>query len=198
MPEESDRNPLVVGIDSSKTKGVLSLASGILTYQAGPQLAWLPQGSNVVDAFDYIIQDIHGVTARATVTITNMGINQAPLTLPDSFVVQQGQAPTNVTALLLANDGDPNTSELSSLHITSLVLTGTVGSVELNNGAVAYTANPSPQLGPSQSAIDRFGYILTDAHGATATGQVAVTIVGRDLAPSAGSDVITIGSRPTM
>src|SRR6185437_8391031 len=93
----------ILSIDVSTARGSVSLTNGAVFYQPGPQFQSLPAGSNQVDTYSYVIQDVHGATAQANVTITNIGVNDSPVAGPDTVSVLVGQT-TNVTSLMLSND----------------------------------------------------------------------------------------------
>ncbi len=89
---------------------------------------------------------------------------------------------TPVSIAVTANDTDPENNPLTVTAVTQ----GTKGSVSINApGGVTYT----PSL--NQSGADAFTYTISDGHGNTAVGNVAVT-----LTPKNDTPVVTVTVTP--
>ncbi len=182
----------ILSVNASAAHGEVGLTNGAVFYQPGPQFLSLPAGSNQVDTYSYVIQDVHGATAQGNVTITNLGVNDPPVAGPDTVAALVGQT-TNFTSLLLTNDFDPDLGETASLVISAIYTNGTTGIVTLTNGIVRYTP-ASVALAVGQTANDGFTYQLRDVHGATATGAVAVVVFSTNHPPVAGQSSIVISA----
>ncbi|HXT11777.1 MAG TPA: Ig-like domain-containing protein [Candidatus Angelobacter sp.] len=198
LASDSDPDPgetatlSILSIDASTARGDAGFTNGSVVYQPGPQFLSLPAGSNQVDTFSYVIQDVHGATAKANVTITNVGVNDSPVAGPDTVSVLVGQT-TNVTSLMLSNDFDPDIGETASLMISSVFTNGTTGTVSFTNGIVNYTPAPVA-LAVGQTTNDAFTYLIRDVHGATATGAVAVVVFSTNHPPVAGPSAIIVSA----
>lgn len=198
LASDSDPDPgetatlSILSINASAARGDVSFTNGSVFYQPGPQFVSLPAGSNQVDTYSYVVQDVHGATAQANVTITNVGVNDPPVAGPDTVAVLVGQT-TNITSLMLSNDFDPDIGETASLAISAIYTNGTTGTVSLTNGLVSYTP-ATVALAVGQTTNDSFTYQLRDVHGATATGAVAVVVFSTNHPPVAGQSAIVISS----
>ena len=177
-----------------------ALADGGILYDpttAGFALA-LPAGSTGDDSFTYTISD-GALTDMATVTVTVTGVNDAPTADDDTLNILQDDGVTDVTALLLAGDTDPDTGETALLAITALDGAGTTGSVTLNAGAVSYSPNGQfAHLPAGATAADSFDYTVSDPAGATSTATVSVTVTGGNDAPVAVNDALATTSTTTL
>ena len=91
-------------------------------------------------------------------------------------------------AVLLGNDYDLDRNAV--LTVTSVSATSTLGAgVTLVSGQVTYDARAIAQhLREGEVLSDRFQYIVTDQHGATASATVNVTVRGANDAPVAQND----------
>jgi VCBS repeat-containing protein len=181
----------IVGIDTSATKGSVSLTNNILSYVPASEFASLPVGSNVIDTFTYRLQDIHGALGQANVTITNLGVNQAPAAFADYYEVVQGSS-LSLNTSVLTNDIDPNFGETATLQITGVISNGLTGALAFTGGNITYTYPPQPTLAMNQTFEDSFRYTIRDVHGLTATGMVRVVVNSPGLAPSAWPDTVMV------
>jgi VCBS repeat-containing protein len=162
---------------------------GTITYTPGAEFQSLASGQTGSDSFQYTMMDSAGAISGATVTVTVVGANDAPVAAADSLQVgEDGSAGLDV----LANDSDVDAGD----HLV-LVSGGAAGagSVALGaDGQVHYTPGASLQsLAAGQFASDSFEYTLADASGAISTGQVSVTIAGANDAPVAAADAAQVG-----
>jgi len=93
-----------------------------------------------------------------------------------------------VTIDALANDADPNPSDV--LSVTSVDLSGTKGSVT-NNGDGTFTYRPNGQfetLAQGQIGTDQFSYTISDGRGGSDTAMVSIVIDGVNDAPEGRND----------
>ncbi len=198
LANDSDPDPgetatlSILSVDASAASGQVGFTNGSVFYQPGPQFLSLPAGSNQVDTYSYVIQDVHGATAQGNVNITNVGVNDPPVAGPDTVAALVGQT-TNVTSLILTNDFDPDIGETASLAISAVFTNGTTGIVSLSNGIVRYTP-AAVALAVEQTASDSFTYQVRDVHGSMATGAVAVVIFSTNHPPVAGQSSIVISA----
>jgi hypothetical protein len=113
--------------------------------------------------FSYTISNGHGGTATATVSV-NVLAPLPPIAGPDSATTPFNKS---VTINVLANDSDPKSLPLTILQ-PGFPLHGTA--VLNTNNTITYTPQSTFQ------GIDTFIYVLQNSQGATANGNVTVTV----------------------
>ncbi|MCK8112658.1 M6 family metalloprotease domain-containing protein [Vibrio sp. 2CM40D] len=125
----------------------------------------VPQGAKAgeVLTFRLTVTDPSNETSSATVDLTMK--NAAPLTLPDTATVAVGES---ILIDAASNDSDVNGDKLVVESVQNV--TG-VGSASVENGKIRFQAPDSPTDGI------KLQYTVSDGHGATATGEVIVTVV---------------------
>jgi YD repeat-containing protein len=155
-------------------------AHGTVTIVGGNLIEYQPTVSYVgTDSFTYTISDGRSATDVATVNLT-LG-NSAPVAAADSLSVSRSASVTFDPRL---NDRDPNGDAIT----VSSVAAATKGVATLNSDqTVTYKANASA------TGVDTFTYLLTDARGATANGQITVSI-SPNAPPLARGDNISASS----
>lgn len=148
-------------------KGTVALISNIsVTYK--PQA-----NANGADSFEYMIDDGHGGTVSATVAVTIIPVNDAPIAIDDVATVERGTAtPLDVLANDLDVDGDV-------VHIVSAA-GATKGTLAIVGGGSGLTYEPDPEA----SGTDTFDYVIDDGHGETDSATVTVSLA-TDTAPPA-------------
>jgi VCBS repeat-containing protein len=102
-PDPFDRMT-IAGIDRAGTMGRATPASGgIVTYRAAGFFDYLAEGERATDSFRYELNPGNGVTSFATVRVTVIGANDAPVAGADSWAAA---ADAGVSIDVLRNDGD--------------------------------------------------------------------------------------------
>ena len=135
----------------------------------------LKDGQSVSDGFTVKVSD-GATTASASIGFAITGANDNPLAKADQATAHYGSPLLLQASTLLANDADP---EGDALAIT-LIGSAQHGTVSLSGGQVTFT----PYVGYVGAA--QFSYDLSDGHGGTATGAVAVKVLsaaGTSLGP---------------
>jgi hypothetical protein len=132
-------------------------------------------------SFEYTISDGFK-TDVASVTVTVLPVNDAPVAVADSTETSEDSAASFLAADLAANDTDVDGDSLLVTAVTATV--NTHGTVTLSGGIVTYT--PEANFNGDAS----FTYTVFDG-SATATGTVTVTVTPVDDAPVAVSDTST-------
>ena len=167
---DTDRNgdPFLIMRFGDGAKGAVGPGNvpGTLVYTPAPD-------ATGIDTFEYTVADAPGSEATATVTVTIVGHNDAPVAHPDTAGVDEGAGPTAIDVLANDSDVDGDTPGVASVGEAAH------GSVTLDAGTVRY----APAAGFSGG--DVFAYTIDDGHGATATASVSVTV-----APDAGPPVL--------
>jgi hypothetical protein len=133
-----------------------------------------------VDTFSYEIDDGQGGADTGDVLVTVTALNDAPVAVDDSLTVDEGALGSlNVRTNDTDADGD-------TLIVTTSTPTASHGTVScLGGGGCTYT----PTAG--YSGPDSFEYSISDGHGGTDTGTVAVTVVPENLPPVADDETLT-------
>ncbi len=141
--------------------------------------------------FEYTVSDEHGGADTGTVTITIVGLNDAPTANDDTLAIGE-DAVLSATASesVLANDRDPEGEPLS---VTPFEGTSALGArvTMAADGSYAYdpTVSAAVQaLSEGETRTDSFAYDLTDGGGGTDRATVTITVQGANDAPDA-SDV---------
>ncbi len=125
----------------------------------------MPQGAKAgeVLTFRLTVADPSNETSSATIDLTVQ--NSAPITLADTATVAVGES---IVIDAAGNDSDVNGDKLVVQSVQNLTGEG-IASVE--NGKIRFQAPDSPADGI------KLQYTVSDGKGATATGQVTVTVV---------------------
>lgn len=189
-----NNNPLTYNIVSGPSHGTLSGSNGSETYTPAPDF-------NGSDSFTWTVNDGAHTSNTATVTITVLEVNDAPVANDDSKATDEDTALNFAASDLAANDtAGPANESGQTLTVTSVSSTAsTHGSVVLSSGQVTYT--PDANYNGSAS----FTYQVCD-NGITAgaadplctTGNVLVTVNAVNDPPSAGINAPSTGSEGTL
>jgi hypothetical protein len=166
-------------VDNATGGSVVLALDGTITFTPATDVCGLDAGG-----FDYTIEDGHGGTATAHVTIDITCVNDAPTTTDDSATG------TEDTALVIpAGDLEANASDIDSAAPT---LTGvsnpTGGTVVLLAGVVTFT----PTANLCAPDVAGFDYTVEDSDEASDTGHVTIDVTCVNDAPTAGDDTATI------
>ena len=118
---------------------------------------------NGTDSFTFAANDGESPSNVATVTITVVSVNDAPVAVADSAATARN---TTVVIPVLANDHDVDGD---TLRITS-VSAPAHGTAAISGSNIVYT----PTRG--YSGGDQFAYTISDGHGGVASANVAVAV----------------------
>ncbi|WP_442510845.1 Ig-like domain-containing protein [Novipirellula sp. SH528] len=182
-PDNTD-NLRVVGIDSSGLQGTVQLnPNGTITYDPGNAFASLAIGESATESFQYTIDDEHGGSDTAIVTVTILGSNHVSIATDDNVSTNEE---TPISIAVLSNDGDPG----DTLHVESVDVSATVGAVTVNpDDTITYDpVGFLDHLGVGGSIVDSFTYTVVDENGGTDTAVVNVTVTGINDVPVALDD----------
>jgi T1SS-143 domain-containing protein len=108
--------------------------------------------------------------------------NTAPAAVDDKFAATEDTPLVMPSSVLSGNDSDPDNDALTVTAVNGAAH----GTVSLVNGNVTFTADAN------YSGVAGFDYSVSDGHGGTATGHVAV-----DVAPVADAPVFVIATHGT-
>ena len=142
-------------------------ASGTLVLNADGTFTYTPDANfNGTDSFVYQVTDGNGGTAQATVAITVGSVNDAPVAVDDTFVVDEDGV---LNDELLSNDSDLDSD---TLQVNTTPVAGpTNGTVDLAaDGTFTYTPDAN------FFGTDSFTYEVNDGNGATDLATVTIDI----------------------
>jgi VCBS repeat-containing protein len=169
-PDSGDSSKLTISaVNTNGTRGRVTLdpVAGV-AYDPTGQFTNLADGAITLDIFTYTIRDTNGVTATATATIRIFGADRSPAAMPDALTLDEHAGPTNLNALLLTNDYDPDNGQTPLIAITAVDGSGTVGSLSFSNGIVTYDpAHRFESLRVGQTTNDTFLYTIATPTVAT-------------------------------
>ena len=178
---------------------ILSASLGEILITPGASFDSLTTGESVVATFRYVVSDDQSSTDTGVVSVTVLGINDAPTATTDSLELTETSAPLAIDLRL--NDSDPE-DLVTELSIAGLAAGDATGIVTLDSSTNLVTYDPAGRfqhLGIGETALDGFTYTLVDRDGATATGSVELLITGVNDRPVAtpGSFAYTEGDGPS-
>jgi VCBS repeat-containing protein len=175
-----------IGLPSGAT--VTVGAAGMLRYDPQQAFAYLKPDERATDRFTYRIDDGHGGSDEAVVTVTILGLSDAPIARFDEVETSEDAPIVVPVAQLLANDFDPDAGPPP--RFAGIQTIGTAGIVRLEGDRIVYDPEPAfDRLGDGQAADDTFGYRIVDADGLTVAGEVRVRVLGLNDPPSAVDDL---------
>jgi large repetitive protein len=163
--------------DALTVTGVGPAAHGTVSFTAHTLTYHPADGWSGTDTFPYTVDDGHGGTSTATVTV----VVGTPPVVPDRSAAARPGNPVTI--------GLPLTDEHHRAVTVTAVGAAAHGSVRLlAGGKVVYT--PAPGF----AGTDTFTYTATDADGNVATATVKVTVAGPNRAPVAHDDAVTVAA----
>jgi hypothetical protein len=155
---DPDSDLLVIASVGVPAHGTASISGQGVRYVPTP-------GYSGPDSFTYVIDDGHGGSATATVTITVAAQpNRTPVARADAATVTSGQI---VTVDVLANDTDIDGDALTVIALGTPL-----------HGAVAIFGN-QVQYAPTAgyAGADAFTYTISDGRGGSASATVTINVV---------------------
>ncbi len=211
VTELNGNSNLLLSQLSTEGATVTIAADGSFTYDptTSATLAALARGDTLNDTFSYTIEDTHGATDTATVTVEVTGENKPPVAVDDDFLGLSGvdEDSTLLDAIgVLDNDTDaddpPNALFVSGLNGTNL-LTGlsTLGAAITMNPDGTFLYDPTDAdslqaLADGDTTTDTFTYTVDDGQGGSSVGTVSIEVTGINDAPVANPDS-ALGPRNT-
>ena len=188
-----DGDALTIASVQSPTNGTVTLVGGNPVFTPAPN--YFGPAS-----FTYTVSDGHGGTSTATVNLTIAPVNDAPVTVNDSYTTTEKATLTVPVATgLLVNDTDVDTAH-AALFVTQIngnamtsgaPITLPSGAILTQNADGTFAYNPNGafnSLAAGQSTTDSFTYQVSDGQGGLATATATVTITGVNDAPVAVAD----------
>lgn len=162
---DPDEDDLTITAVTDPPNGSVTNHGSAVTYQPDAGFAG-------ADVFTYTINDGHGGTDTARVTVR---VNKPPVANDDSVSANEDNA---ATFDVLANDNDADGDALTVASITQPIH----GSASINSdGSISYVPHPN------YSGRDSFSYTISDGRD-TDSASVIVTVASTNDAPSAVDD----------
>ena len=157
----NDRDPendelIIISVESSENADI-RLSNGRIHYTPNSDFTG-------EDRFTYMVSDERGGIVKECVIVSVQNANNAPDAKNDRIESTAGRV---VEIPVLDNDMD---SDGDYFYLTSIVNNPSDGSVEIVGDSLFYTPNQD------FVGLDRLTYMITDTHGATATGEVKIQI----------------------
>jgi hypothetical protein len=165
---DPDGDPVTITTAAASNGSVVVNGNGTLTYTPTPGFAGLT-------TLSYTISDGRGGTDSATVSVTVLAPNTAPVAVDDTAETDAGVA---VAIDVLDNDTD---ADGDSLAVTSASAAN--GSVAIDAGGIL-TYTPAAGF----SGTDTIGYTISDGRGGTDSATVSVTVTSANADPVAAND----------
>lgn len=162
-----------------------SPTNGLLTLNTNGSFTYLP-ATNFFgnDSYTYRLTDGVITASVATVSLTVLSVNDAPVAANDNHSTVEDMPLIVVAPGVLANDTDVETNALSAL----LVVGPTNGALTLNsNGGFTYTP------ATNYFGDDGFTYVATDGAATSAVATVSLTITAAPALPASGSWAVDAG-----
>ena len=164
--------------------------------QSGSPLVALAEGATLEDTASIVITDSSGGTATSVLTITIVGVNDAP-TAEDASVTIMADG-TFVDGRV--NASDPDQGDVLSYSLASAPAYGAMSV----NGAGRWTyvpdaTNPAVVSLPAGATLeDTASIVITDSSGSMTTAMVTITITGVNDAPTAegAMGAVLVGGDP--
>ncbi|NJO55067.1 MAG: tandem-95 repeat protein [Rhodospirillales bacterium] len=173
---------------------VVSLASGALVSLStdgrllfDPNGAYnqLPTGQSATTSFAYTVTDDQGGFADAEVTLTVIGLNDAPVATADLLDASEKGVTVYDAGQLIANDIEPDLGD----QLRLIAINGEGARIE-GAGIVFDPGLRFQSLSFGATTTQQFTYTVADLAGATAEGEISITIRGVNDAPIANDDSI--------
>ena len=151
---------------ASASNGTVDISANPISYT--PSLNFY--GS---DTITYTVQDTTGQSASSTVAVIINPVNDAPITSADALTLDEDTSGSIDLSTVLSNDSDPDGDTLSVVGVSA-----ETGSAQIIGGlSIEYTPTSN------YFGNDTLTYTIEDGQGASATGQISVTVNGINDAP---------------
>ena len=161
---DADNDALTVSAVTQGTHGTVAITNG------GANVSYTPNANFFGnDSFTYTVNDGHGGSDTATVSVTVTNVDDAPVATGDSYVTNSNTTLSVPAPGVLSNDSDIDGPSLSAQLVTNV----SHGSLTLNSDG-SFSYSPSHDFEGS----DSFTYQAWD--GSLASNVVTVTLTVND------------------
>lgn len=171
---------------------------GGFTFTFDDTYQYLAVGETATQTFVYKVTDADLDTDTATAEITITGVNDAPVAFDDTGTTEEN---SDITVDVLANDTDIDASDFHTVDVVSILNDGRSGPQTTEPAAVAsIVANQVlfsvgtayDYLAVGESTVATIQYEVSDNNEGTDTAELAITVTGRNDAPTAVADSVSV------
>ena len=156
--------------DAKTAEVVTNPSHGTLTLNANGSFTYTPTANYFgPDSFTYRAKDANGQSQPITVTITVVGVNDAPTAGNDTKSVSNDGSTHEVDVLV--NDAD-GPSETQTVTITAVTQGSSGGTVTIGSNGSKIQYKPAASF----TGTETFSYTITDQGGLTKTATVTMTV----------------------
>src|SRR4051812_10961941 len=165
-------------------EGTAGVDGNSVVFDAGTAFDHLAQEASEIVTLNYSITDEQGAASSATVQLTVVGQNDAPVAAADTATVDENQ---RLAIDVLANDTDADDGHV--LTVVSAAAPDGKGTATIDKNMVVFDGGTAfDHLAQGASETVRVAYTLQDEHGAPSSSFVDVTVTGENDAPIAVAD----------
>ncbi len=162
--------------------------------RTSPQIQALNPGQQLTDRFDYQATDGVLPSNWATVSIVVLGLNNAPVAVPDDYATDEDTVLNVAAAGVLGNDYDPDLND--TIAVSGHDLLSSMGAAITMSANGSFVYNPTQAvdiqgLAVGETATDTFTYTIIDSGGETNSTVVTVHLTGLNDPPTAVNDAYT-------
>ncbi len=189
VDSDDDGASLTYAITGAPSLGSASITGSTLTFNGGTGLDALAEGEVQTVTLTVTATDAHGATASNDITVTITGTNDAP-TLAAAVLAAQEDGPS--VSIDLATLGDDIDSDDDGASLT-YAITGapSLGSASITGSTLTFNGGTGlDALAEGEVQTVTLTVTATDAHGATASNDITVTITGTNDAPTLAAAVL--------
>ncbi|GHA51587.1 hypothetical protein GCM10008927_16260 [Amylibacter ulvae] len=166
---------------TSDAGAVVTLANGMVSYDAGDMFDSLGAGDTATDTFTYTVDEGQGGADTATVTVTITGVNDGPVIVSaDAFTIDENQSGAVASVFATDVDGD---------GVTYAIIGGADAAnfaIDAQTGELIFVA-PQDFENPADADLDNVYEVsvsATDDMGAVTTQDITTTVTDVDETPS--------------
>ncbi|MCP4818222.1 MAG: tandem-95 repeat protein, partial [Shimia sp.] len=177
-----------VVLDTAPAKGVLVFnQDGTYSFDPNDEFEDLAEGETEEITFTYAVTDLDGDTSIATVTLTVIGDNDTPFVANGSLAASEDAAPVNFDLSSIGSDVDSDDD--GSTLTYSITGTPSEGSASISGTTLTFDpASDFQDLGKDETREVTVTVTAEDAHGATHSADVTITVTGTNDVPVASAD----------
>ena len=155
--------------------------------------------NGIATPINYTVNNNHGIVSNiATISITVMAVNDAPVAVDDLYTVAE-DATVTLNPLALDTDLDGDTLTVTSINGTAL--TGSAQIITVPNGTVNISATGvitfTPDANYNSATAISIPYVISDGT-TTATANQLITVTAVNDAPVAVDDLYTVAEDATV
>lgn len=196
LANDTDRDPfdpmVLTGVDRQGTVGLPGYTpEGVVSFDARGRFDYLAVGETATTSFRYEADAGNGALASAVVRVTIVGANDAPVARADAPVAVAADA-SPAFLNVLANDDDVDSDDDRTTLRVVAAEAASGAPVDITGrpreGIVYHPDGRFVALAAGETATDVITYTIEDQHGARATAEARVTIIGSNDLPVAAAD----------